>query len=234
MEELQVKPRRNFVWFWQEWIRPSLIILAIVVPLRSSIADWYDVPTGSMIPTIIEGDRVFVNKLAYDLKVPFTTRRIAVWDNPERGDVVVFKSPVDGIRLVKRVVGLPGDTLMMRGNRLFVNGQPVEYEPLTESVSGQTPVSGRERNSFAKEILPGKSHAVMFMPHRPSLQNFGPVVIPDEQYFVMGDNRDNSNDSRFIGTISRQTITGKALGIAMSLDHQHWFAPRFQRFLRGF
>lgn len=234
MDQVSERKRRDWQWFWEEWVRPILLVVAIILPLRSSIADWYDVPTGSMIPTIIEGDRVFVNKLAYDLKVPFTTRHIAVWDHPSRGDIVVFKSPADGIRLVKRVIGLPGDTLTMLGNRLFVNGESVEYATLTERVSGQLPAIGRTRYAFAKEKLPGKSHAVMFTPNMPSMQNFGPVVIPEGQYFVMGDNRDNSNDSRFIGSINREAITGRAMGIALSLDHKHWFAPRFQRFFRKF
>src|SRR5688572_14845969 len=89
--------------------RPFVFVILIVLSFRSSIADWNDVPTGSMNPSILEGDRIFVNKLAYDLKVPFTTWHLAAWDNPKRGDVVVFFSPHDGIRLVKRVIGVPGD-----------------------------------------------------------------------------------------------------------------------------
>src|SRR4051794_11925214 len=100
--------------YWQKEIRPLLILAVVLFSIRSSLADWNDVPTGSMKPTILEGDRVFVNKLAYDLKVPFTTWHLADWANPKRGDVVVFYSPHDGIRLVKRVVGLPGDLIELR------------------------------------------------------------------------------------------------------------------------
>ena len=98
-------------------------MILIVSSLRSALADWNDVPTGSMKPTIQEGDRVVVNKLAYDLKVPFTTIKIVKWDDPKRGDIVVLFSPVDGTRLVKRVVAIPGDQVEMRDNQLYINGQ---------------------------------------------------------------------------------------------------------------
>src|SRR5258707_5862749 len=116
------KLRSRAVRLWQKEIRPMLALAVILFSIRSSLADWNDVPTGSMKPTILEGDRVFVNKLAYDLKVPFTTWHIAQWGNPERGDVVVFFSPADGQRLVKRVVGVPGDRIELVDNQVLVNG----------------------------------------------------------------------------------------------------------------
>src|SRR5689334_25244557 len=109
--------------WWVKEIRPLLILALVLFAIRSSLADWNDVPTGSMKPTIQEGDRVVVNKLAYDLKVPFTTIAIFKWGDPARGDIVVLFSPVDGTRLVKRVVALPGDKVEMRDNQLFVNGR---------------------------------------------------------------------------------------------------------------
>src|SRR3954451_15453600 len=117
--------RKKARLLWREEIRPLMILAAVLFSLRSSLADWNDVPTGSMKPTILEGDRVFVNKVAYDLKVPFTTWHVAEWSNPRRGDIVVFFSPHDGERLVKRVIGLPGDTIELRNNVLVVNGQPI-------------------------------------------------------------------------------------------------------------
>src|SRR6266852_3235088 len=119
---------------WRKEIRPLLIIAVVLFSVRSSLADWNDVPTGSMRPTILEGDRVFVNKVAYDLKVPFTTWHIAEWSNPRRGDIVVFFSPHDGQRLVKRVVGLPGDSLELRNDGLILNGQLVEYKPVAQEL----------------------------------------------------------------------------------------------------
>lgn len=117
--------------WWRQEIRPLLILALILFSIRSSLADWNDVPSGSMQPTILVGDRIFVNKLAYDLKVPFTTWHLAHWSDPQRGDIVVFYSPRDGTRLVKRVVGLPGDTVELRNDQLIINGQPVNYAPLS-------------------------------------------------------------------------------------------------------
>ena len=123
--------------FLREWVKPIAIVLAVVGSFRSTFADWNDVPTGSMKPTILEGERIFVNKLAYDLKVPFTRWRLAVWDNPRRGDIVVLFSPADGRRLVKRVVGLPGDRIALVDNRLVINGTPVSYEPVDPELAAQ-------------------------------------------------------------------------------------------------
>src|SRR6478672_10473114 len=116
--------------WWRKEIRPLILLSLLVFSIRSSLADWNDVPTGSMKPTILEGDRVYVNKLAYDLKIPFTTVHIAEWDNPHRGDIVVFYSPHDGQRLVKRVIGLPGDTIELRDNILSLNGETLNYGPV--------------------------------------------------------------------------------------------------------
>ena len=130
-------------YLWQSWARDLLIVLLFMVPFRSSIADWNQVPSGSMKPTILEGDRIFVNKLAYDLKVPLTKIQIATWGNPERGDIVTFESPRDGTRLVKRVVGVPGDTIEMQNNRLIVNGEPAVYSPLAAGIRDN--VTGQEK-----------------------------------------------------------------------------------------
>jgi signal peptidase I len=110
--------RERWKNLWRETKALALTII-ILTAVRSAIADWNDVPTGSMNPTIVQGDRVFVNKLAYDLKVPFTTWHLAQWSNPKRGDIVVFFSPVDGTRLVKRVIGLPGDKIELANDRLL-------------------------------------------------------------------------------------------------------------------
>src|SRR5690349_23095607 len=106
-------------YWWGKEIRPLLLLALVLFSIRSSLADWSDVPSGSMKPTILEGDRIYVNKLAYDLKVPFTTWHIAEWGGPQRGEIVVFFSPKDGQRLVKRVVGLPGDTIELRNDVLI-------------------------------------------------------------------------------------------------------------------
>src|SRR4051794_23224212 len=115
--------------FWNKELWPMLVLALIVFSIRSSLADWNDVPTGSMKPTIVEGDRVFVNKLAYDLKVPFTTWRVARWSDPAPGEVVIFYSPVDGERMVKRVAGGPRDTVQMIRDPLIRHRHPLPDGP---------------------------------------------------------------------------------------------------------
>jgi len=216
--------------YWRQEIRPLLILLLLVCAVRSSLADWNDVPTGSMKPTILEGDRVWVNKLAYDLKVPFTTWHIAEWSNPQRGDIVVFFSPHDGKRLVKRVIGLPGDTIELHNNTLVINGQNVEYQPIADELLREFTSTVRAGRVFATERLPGQTHAVAATPAAPAMRSFAPVRVPEGNYFMMGDNRDDSFDSRYWGTVDRKQIVGRATSVVMSLDRQHYWKPRWQRF----
>lgn len=216
--------------WWKKEIRPLLTLLLVLFAVRSSLADWNDVPTGSMRPTILEGDRVWVNKLAYDLKFPFTTWRLAGWGDPRRGDIVVFFSPHDGTRLVKRVIGLPGDILELRDNSLVVNGQPVEYQPIAEELLRDIPPAERMGRVFAVESLPGQTHAVAGLPARPAPRNFAPLRVPVGEYFMMGDNRDDSFDSRFWGTVKRSQIVGRATAVVISFDRPHSWQPRWRRF----
>jgi len=222
--------RSRLRYWWQKEIRPLLVLTLIIFSIRSSLADWSDVPTGSMKPTILEGDRVFVNKLAYDLKLPFTTRHLAEWSNPQRGDIVVFFSPRDGTRLVKRVVGLPGDTIELRHNGLVINGQPVEYQPLADELVRDLASADRASQVYAEEQLPGQRHAVAAIPAVRALRDFGPVRVPEGHYFMMGDNRDNSFDSRYFGPVPRSQIVGQATAVALSFDRQNYWLPRWQRF----
>jgi signal peptidase I len=209
-------------------IRIFLLMILIVSSLRSALADWNDVPTGSMKPTIQEGDRVVVNKLAYDLKIPFTTKAIARWDDPKRGDIVVLFSPVDGTRLVKRVVAVPGDQVEMRENQLYINGNLAKQSPIAT-----TELADYGRAYVFAENLAGHQHQMRVTPDIPAVRSFGPIEVPTGNYFVLGDNRDNSNDSRFIGFIERQRIVGEAVAVAFSLDRSNWFVPRFDRFFEG-
>ncbi len=152
MTEPVMDPRYSKQWwlkFWREQIRPLVVLLAALFSVRSAIADWNVVPTGSMKPTIIEGDRIFVNKLAYDLKVPFTTIHIATWSDPKRGEIVVFDSPKDGTRLVKRVVAVPGDTVKLVDNTLIINGQPAQYGTLDQDTINQLVIPERREHGYA-------------------------------------------------------------------------------------
>jgi len=217
-------------YWWRKEIRSWLVIGLVVFALRSSLADWSDVPTGSMKPTILEGDRVFVNKLAYDLKVPFTTCHLAQWSNPRRGDIVVFVSPHDGQRLVKRVVGVPGDTVELRDNALVLNGQPVQYRPIADELLRDVTVTDRATDVFAIEQLAGHGHAVAAIPSVAARRNFGPYRVPEGPYFMMGDNRDNSFDSRYFGAVERKRIVGQASAVVLSFDRENYWFPRWQRF----
>ena len=222
--------KRTLVRWWTEWLRSVLLIIFLITAFRSAVADWNDVPTGSMKPTIFEGDRIVVNKLAYDLKIPYTTRRLLRWGDPQRGDIVVLHSPADGKRLVKRVVGVPGDTVAMSDDHLIVNGEVVTYAPLAPGlVNGQTPgVSGR---FLATEHLDGVAHAVMISPGVHCLRSFGPIPLSEGSYFVMGDNRDESFDSRYFGPVSGEDIVGQATIVATSVDPERHYFPRWGRFL---
>ena len=224
--------RLRLYQYWRQEIHPILILAVILFSVRSSLADWNDVPSGSMNPTIIEGDRVWVNKLAYDLKVPFTMWHIAQWSNPQRGDIVVFFSPHDGTRLVKRVIGLPGDTVELRNDQLMINGKPVDYGPLNAKIYGQLPGAEQQSSRFATEQLPSHSHAVMAIPGLPGKRTFGPLRVPAGYYFMMGDNRDNSFDSRYYGPVERSRIVGRVTDVVLSLDKNDYWLPRSQRFLK--
>ena len=217
--------------WWRRELRPLLVLALVLFSLRSSLADWNDVPTGSMQPTILVGDRILINKLAYDLKVPFTTWHLAEWSNPQRGDIVVFYSPHDGTRLVKRVEGLPGDTVEMRNELLIINGKPVDYVPLSTGMRAQLPKPEQADSRFATEALPGHHHLVMAMPRLPAKRTFGPLTVPADSYFMMGDNRDNSFDSRYFGAVERKQILGKATTLVLSLNRDNYYLPRWARFL---
>ncbi len=218
--------------FWREWARPLLAVLVVLFSVRSSVADWNDVPTGSMKPTILEGDRIFVNKLAYDLKVPFLGWRLAKWGDPGRGEVVVFASPADGTRMVKRVVGLPGDRVELTENRVWVNGRPATYGPLGPDVVRQIAPRERPRHRFAEEQIGGEGHPVMTTPGHEGPHTFGPVTVPEGHYFVMGDNRDNSLDSRSYGFVPRGAVAGRATAVVLSFDRDGGTGPRWHRFFR--
>ena len=210
---------RRLQKLWQDWLRPFALMVLVLSSFRSAVADWNDVPTGSMNPTIVEGDRIVVNKLAYDLRVPFTSVRVASWSEPERGDIVTCWSPEDDTRLVKRVVATPGDTVELRGGVLFINGARATYQPVSVAAP-----------PFVFDEWRGLSHhAVQFYGGAGNARDFGPITVGPDEFFVLGDNRDNSRDSRYFGPVRRAQITGRAWAVAFSLDPHRGYVPRFGR-----
>lgn len=216
--------------FWLEWLKPLLVVAILTGAFRSAIADWYIVPTGSMKPTIMEGDRVFVNKLAYDLRVPFTKVQLSHLNDPQRGDVAVLYSPYDSKRLVKRVIGIPGDVVEMRNSKLYVNGRLAEYDPLDPRIIQEIPEEMRPDYTFFNEQFGQVSHPVMITPLRAAVRDFLPLTVPKASYFVMGDNRDDSFDSRMFGFVNRDHMLGKATAVVVSLNPDEHYFPRWHRF----
>ncbi len=214
---------------WRDW-RGFFVFVAIMLLFRSAIADWNQVPSGSMKPSILVGDRVVVDKLAYDLRVPFTLLRIAHFNEPARGDVVTFPSPADERLFIKRVIGLPGDVIELRDNQLIVNGEPARYTELTAAEIAALNVENKDDYRFYWESVGAMRHLVMLARQPRPGRSFPARRVPNGHYFVLGDNRDDSGDSRVIGWVSRERILGRAMGVAFSLDYDNHYAPRLDRF----
>jgi signal peptidase I len=211
----------------REWIRRNRGFLLFLLGLglfRTAVADWNPIPSGSMRPTLLEGDVVLVNRLAYDLKLPLTDMAVAHLGEPRRGDVVTLHSPQDGTRLIKRIVGLPGDVIEMRNEVLFVNGRPADYGDLV-----RVPEEPRGEALRTTERLSEREHAVQFLPGRPAERSFPPMRVPEDAYFVLGDNRDDSADSRYIGMVPRRLLIGRAHHILVSADILGDWMPRLAR-----
>ncbi|PCJ46926.1 MAG: signal peptidase I [Gammaproteobacteria bacterium] len=217
--------------WWKEW-RLFLLFVLLLFSFRSTVADWSHVPTGSMKPTIMEGDRILVDKLAYDLRFPFLHWRLNTWADPERGDIVVFPSPETEELYVKRVIGIPGDTISMVDNRLIINNKPLQYK-LAEADLVKV-LNDDDQNNFTvvEEALPGSYHLMMVSSNRYATRasNFPKKLIPDGSYLVLGDNRDSSKDSRFIGLIDRERIRGRATKVIISLNSEDYWLPREKRY----
>jgi len=195
--------------------------VGLMLVFRSAVADWNHVPTGSMNPTIVEGDRILIDKMAYDLRVPFSHISLLKRADPIAGDIVIFDSVIADKRLVKRVVGVPGDVVALRNNRLMVNGTRLGYSQLHSHSTDMT------------EHFCERSHTIRVSSSGDGVSDFTSVVVPDEHYLVLGDNRDNSADSRVIGFVPRHEIVGRAHRVVLSLNRDNYYLPRparlFQR-----
>ncbi len=216
-------------WLKRAWIeyRTLLIFLLLMTLFRSAIADWNDVPTGSMKPTIIEGDRILVNKMAYDIRVPFTHVSLLKLADPQRGEIIIFDSAVSELRLVKRVIGVPGDVISMSDNVLTINGEQLAYRPAPEDIAyADKPALAED----SIEQLFEHEYIVRKLPNGRAA-NFPTLIVPPDFYFVMGDNRDNSADSRYIGFVPRHEVVGRSRSVVLSLDYDNYLRPRGDRFM---
>jgi signal peptidase I len=200
MASISLRPRRVL-----RELTSVLAAAAVVLVARSSFADHYVIPTGSMLPTVQLQDHVFVSKLAYGVHLPLLPGYVARFGGPARGDVVVLTAPDTGIVLLKRVVGLPGDRVRVHVGKLEVNGEPVQVE---------------ERDGATYEALGAE-------PHPLALDNgggpdFGPLILPPDRYLVLGDNRGSSRDGRFFGLVDGNAILGHVEGVLFRDGRPTW------------
>jgi signal peptidase I len=203
-----------------EYSRSLFPILLIVLLFRSFLFEPFKIPSGSMIPTLLIGDFILVNKFAYGLRLPVLHTKFVSLGEPERGDVVVFRYPVDPkVNFIKRMVGLPGDTIAYRDKRLFINGEEVaavaQGRYASDAVKCDTPRADAMR---LQETLGEVTHDILV--HENSGSRYQQWVVPEGHYFVMGDNRDRSNDSREWGFVPEENLMGRAVGIWLNFDYR--------------
>ena len=222
---------RRLLNIWREW-RGFFVFVALMLLFRSAIADWNHVPSGSMNPGIVAGDRVVVDKIAYDIRWPFTLNRINQWAHPERGDIVTFPSPEDQkTLLIKRVIAVGGDKIELHDNRLFLNDEAAVYTVLDDEEIKSLHLTANDRVVYVREEILGHSRVIQWHRGRRSqLADFGPFTLSEGEYFMMGDNRDDSKDSRSIGAIERDRVIGRAHTISFSFNVDGFWVPRLRRF----
>ena len=222
------------------------VAVAVALLLRAFVVEAFQIPSGSMIPTLEVGDHIFVSKFSYGLSIPFTDTKILQYAQPKRGDVIVFKFPQDhSTDYIKRVVGLPGDVIEMKQEELYINGKPVSREriPRVCNGDGEAPRAGGlfdDRDcEIWEETLGNVTHETIQEPGRGG-RDFGRTVVPPNQLFVMGDNRDNSSDSRFWGFVDLELVKGRALIVWWSRAETEGFSPvawfkaiRWRRFFQA-
>jgi signal peptidase I len=196
-----------------EYARTFFPVLLVVLLVRSFLVEPFRIPSGSMMPTLLVGDFILVNKFAYGLRLPVLNTKIIQIGEPHRGDVVVFRYPENpSVDYIKRVIGLPGDHVAYYNKTLTINGKVMPQRAL-KAYDG--PEADLVPNALLREEhLQSVSHKILIQPWKPSVE--GEFTVPAGQYFVMGDNRDNSNDSRYWGTVPEQNLVGKAFIIWMN------------------
>lgn len=207
-----------------EYARAFFPVLVLVLLLRSFLFEPFQIPTGSMIPTLEIGDFILVNKYAYGLRLPVVGTKIMEVDEPERGEVMVFVHPFEGQYYIKRIIGLPGDTVRYENGDLYINRALVSREPGAETTinSAFGPVPG----TLYSEVIGGFEHTIQMKVQPSRSQARSMWVVPPGSYFMMGDNRDNSSDSRVWGMVPEENIVGRAAAVWMHKD-PGWNLPGF-------
>jgi signal peptidase I len=202
-----------------EYSRSLFPVLLIVLLFRSFLFEPFKIPSGSMIPTLLIGDFIVVNKYAYGLRLPVLHTKIVPLGEPKRGEVIVFRYPVDpSVNFIKRLVGLPGDTVSYRDKRLYINGEPVRQEPMGRFTSDHVKCSTPRSDALLfSETLGDVEHEILL--HENSGSRNDQWLVPEGHYFVMGDNRDRSNDGREWGFVPEENLMGRAVGIWLNFDY---------------
>ncbi len=198
-----------------DYSRSFFPVLLFVLVIRSFIFEPFRIPSGSMMPTLLQGDYIFVKKYSFGLRLPVLDKKIIETGEPDRGDVVVFRLPSEpSINYIKRVIGLPGDEIVYEGHRLTVNGELI-------AVTRDADLPNASAAARYIEQLGDRKHAIIVTNPRNAMRD-GKFMVPDGHYFMMGDNRDNSRDSRFIGAIPETHLVGEAVRIWMHMDGLEW------------
>jgi len=203
-----------------EYSRSLFPVLLIVLVFRSFLFEPFKIPSGSMIPTLLVGDFIVVNKFSYGIRLPVWNKKVINLGGPKRGDVVVFRYPRDpGVNFIKRAVGLPGDTITYRDKQIFINGEKVEETSTGRFESGDIKCSTPAADAtLSDERLGDVDHEILL--HSRSRSHNGQWVVPQGHYFMMGDNRDRSNDSRVWGFVPEENLLGRAVGIWLNFDFE--------------
>ncbi len=199
--------------WWVEYARSFFPVFLLVLLLRSFLVEPFRIPSGSMMPTLVEGDFILVNKYEYGIRLPVLNRKVIGNESPARGDIIVFRYPEDpSVPFIKRVVGLPGDHVVYRDKVLYLNGVavPREQEGVVADAGGPLGLPALQQ----LEDLGTRRHSVYVDPHRPGPE--ADAVVPEGHYFVLGDNRDNSRDSRYWGFVPDRNLIGRAFFIWMN------------------
>ena len=221
------EPKSTTQTMW-EWTKSLAVALVIWYMLTSLLVQAFRIPSGSMENTLLVGDFLFVNKALYGAEFPIVHKRLPAFSEPKRSDIVVFDSVEDpGMSVVKRIVGVHGDTIGMKDNVFLLNGKPVDEDYVVRGNSSDPP-DPRMRSWQLKYLVDGQDR----QSYRPTLKNWGPLVIPPDSFFVMGDNRDNSYDGRFWGFLGRDRIRGKPLFVYYSYDKRGLFPLPFLTAIR--